>query len=132
MASHELRNPLSGVWQNAEVVGASLSRITEVLREIQIGHIPNSETLDDVYREMKENSEAVESIMLCASHQGRIADGLSLARKDVSTDPRSNHFLSFLIDILNVSKLNMGLLSINLVPFDLAKKVGEVLRMFDV
>jgi hypothetical protein len=35
-------------------------------------------------------------------------------------------------DILNVSKLNMGLLSINLVPFELTAKIQEVLKMFEV
>lgn len=35
-------------------------------------------------------------------------------------------------DILNVSKLNMGLLSITLAPFDLGEKVKEVLRMFEM
>lgn len=65
MASHELRNPLSGVWQNAEVVGSSLERITEVFDEIRLeGTIPDTETLEDIRRELEENTEAVESIML--------------------------------------------------------------------
>lgn len=110
MASHELRNPLSGVLQNAEVIGSSLAKINDVINEMRTGQkLPNAGILDGIYREMIENSEAVESIMLCASHQGRIAD-----------------------DILNVSKLNMGLLSINLVPFDLASKMSDVLRMFSL
>ena len=55
---------------------------------------------------MLENVDAVESIILCASHQGRIAD-----------------------DILNVSKLNMGLLTVNPVPFDLVSRMNEVVRV---
>ncbi|BGO94298.1 hypothetical protein NBRC10512_002748 [Rhodotorula toruloides] len=109
MSSHELRNPLSGVWQNAEVVSASLERYVELLDNLRQGQSVSHEELDDLYNEMLENIEAVESIILCASHQGRIAD-----------------------DILNVSKLNMGLLTVNLMPFELVSRMKDVLRAFEV
>mgnify|MGYP001558149797 CR=1 FL=1 len=35
-------------------------------------------------------------------------------------------------DILNVSKLSMGLLSINSAPFEMVAKLREILRMFDL
>ncbi|KPV74021.1 uncharacterized protein RHOBADRAFT_54592 [Rhodotorula graminis WP1] len=111
MSSHELRNPLSGVWQNAEVVGGSLEKFVEFLDELR--HQPevplDSATVEELHGEMLENVEAIESIMLCASHQTRIAD-----------------------DILNVSKLNMGLLTINVAPFDLVAAVREVVKTFEV
>ncbi|GAA5852766.1 hypothetical protein JCM9279_003962 [Rhodotorula babjevae] len=109
MSSHELRNPLSGVWQNAEVVSTSLAKYVELIDGLRQGHPAPQQVLDDLYNEMLENVEAVESIILCASHQGRIAD-----------------------DILNVSKLNMGLLSINVAPFDLVAAVREVVKTFEV
>ncbi|GAA6054361.1 hypothetical protein JCM3770_003336 [Rhodotorula araucariae] len=109
MSSHELRNPLSGVWQNAEVVSASLEKYVELIDDLRKGHHVPQAALDDLYNEMLENVEAVDSIILCASHQGRIAD-----------------------DILNVSKLNMGLLSINIAPFDLVAAVREVVKTFEV
>ncbi|BGP42546.1 hypothetical protein JCM10450v2_006649 [Rhodotorula kratochvilovae] len=109
MSSHELRNPLSGVWQNAEVVSASLEKYVELIDNLRQGHHVPQSALDDLYNEMLENVEAVDSIILCASHQGRIAD-----------------------DILNVSKLNMGLLSINIAPFDLVAAVREVVKTFEV
>lgn len=109
MSSHELRNPLSGVWQNAEVVSTSLAKYVELIDGLRQGHPAPQRVLDDLYNEMLENVEAVESIILCASHQGRIAD-----------------------DILNVSKLNMGLLSINVAPFDLVAAVREVVKTFEV
>ncbi|KAM0790952.1 hypothetical protein ACM66B_004257 [Microbotryomycetes sp. NB124-2] len=109
MSSHELRNPLSGVWQNAQVVGDSLEKFVELLDDLVDGEVPDTETLEALHSEMLENVEAVESIILCASHQQRIAD-----------------------DILNVSKLNMGLLSIQPVPFDVSAKVQEVVTMFSV
>ena len=77
MASHELRNPLSGVWQNAEVVSGSLERILDLIEDIRSGTMPDEETLEDAQKEMQENIESVESIILCAAHQGRIADGQS-------------------------------------------------------
>ncbi|KPV74030.1 uncharacterized protein RHOBADRAFT_54600 [Rhodotorula graminis WP1] len=109
MSSHELRNPLSGVWQNAEVVSTSLAKYVELIDGLRHGHAAPQRVLDALYDEMLENVEAVESIILCASHQGRIAD-----------------------DILNVSKLNMGLLSINVAPFDLVAAVREVVKTFEV
>ena len=58
---------------------------------------------------MQEDSEAVDSIILASSHQGKVAD-----------------------DILNVSKLSMNMLNIERVPFQLSSKIGEVLRMYEV
>ncbi|BGP19092.1 hypothetical protein JCM10213v2_007179 [Rhodosporidiobolus nylandii] len=109
MSSHELRNPLSGVWQNAEVVAGSLDKYVELLDDLQEGHVPPPHELEALAEEMRENVEAVDSILLCASHQGRIAD-----------------------DILNVSKLNMGLLTIQRTPFKLVPRMNEVLRVFEV
>ncbi|SCZ87449.1 BZ3500_MvSof-1268-A1-R1_Chr2-2g04915 [Microbotryum saponariae] len=109
LSSHEMRNPLSGVWQNAQVLSGSLEQISGVIDDLCAGRTPPQAILENVRREMQENADAVDSIILCASHQGRIAD-----------------------DILNVSKLNMGLLSINPVPFDLTLRMGEVLRMFEM
>ncbi|GAA5995875.1 uncharacterized protein JCM10292_004800 [Rhodotorula paludigena] len=108
MSSHELRNPLSGVWQNAEVVSASLEKYVDLLDSLRQGREVSPKLFDSLYNEMLENVEAVESIILCASHQGRIAD-----------------------DILNVSKLNMGLLSINLAPTHIYAAVQEVVKTFE-
>lgn len=107
MSSHELRNPLSGVWQNAEVVAASLEKFTEWLDELKKVPSLDQEVVKDMHDEMVENLDAIESIQICASHQTRIAD-----------------------DILNVSKLNMGLLSINVAPFDIVAAIREVVRTF--
>ncbi|GAA5982210.1 hypothetical protein JCM5350_007698 [Sporobolomyces pararoseus] len=107
-SSHENRNPLSGVWQNAEVVNASLEKYVDLLEELKDGEVPPPDALKALHDEMLENIEAMESILLCTAHQGRIAD-----------------------DILNVSKLSMGLLTINLVPFELVPRIVEAKRMFE-
>lgn len=93
-------------WQNAEVVSASLGKYVKLLDGLRHGQHVDDQTLQSLHDEMLENVEAVESIILCASHQGRIAD-----------------------DILNVSKLNMGLLTVNPVPFDLVSRMNEVVRV---
>lgn len=127
MVSHELRNPLSAVWQNSQrtsppnlpcrdlhsspfssVLSESLERIGEVLDDWDPAN-PDLDALRDIRREVQEDSEAVDSIILASSHQGKIAD-----------------------DILNVSKLSMNMLNIERVPFQLSSKIGEVLRMYEV
>ncbi|GAA5985317.1 hypothetical protein JCM10908_002618 [Rhodotorula pacifica] len=108
MASHELRNPLSGMWQNAEVVSASLKSLSKWLdRSIKKGMFDSS-VVDEMRQELIENIEGVESIRVCADHQKRIAD-----------------------DIINVSKLNMGLLSIELAPFNFEGVLREVVKSFE-
>ncbi|KAM0747651.1 hypothetical protein T439DRAFT_93583 [Meredithblackwellia eburnea MCA 4105] len=109
LASHELRNPLSAIWQNSETVSISLSHISDFLEDLQNGELPDKDTLADLQEEMRENMEGLSSILLCASHQGRIAD-----------------------DILNVSKLNMGLLSLTQAPFDVVAKLTEILKMWEI
>ncbi|GAA6039110.1 hypothetical protein JCM8097_005330 [Rhodosporidiobolus ruineniae] len=109
MASHELRNPLSGVWQNAEVVASSIDSFIDFLADLREGKPATPSLLEEMHQEALEDADAVASIILCASHQQRIAD-----------------------DILNVSKLNMGLLSINVAPFCLVSSVREVVKTFEV
>ncbi|GAA5824652.1 hypothetical protein JCM11251_005289 [Rhodosporidiobolus azoricus] len=109
MSSHELRNPLSGVWQNAEVVAGSLEKYVDFLEQLKSGRSVSPESVEAHLQEVLEDIDAVENVMLCCEHQRRIAD-----------------------DILNVSKLNMGLLSIQVAPFNLSAAVREVTRTFQV
>lgn len=69
-----------------------------------------------------------ESIILCASHQQRIADDILNVSKLVSLHER-DHMTTY-----SSFKLpqNMGLLSIQPVPFELADKISEVISMFSV
>lgn len=104
MTSHEIRNPLHGIHQAAELLHSSLKTLCEL--------VENNYELSgaDIIRfrsELREDIDAVESIQLCASHQSRIAD-----------------------DIINVSKLSMGLLTTIKTDFDLVGRVREVLSMY--
>ncbi|KAK4705487.1 hypothetical protein P7C70_g716, partial [Phenoliferia sp. Uapishka_3] len=106
--SHELRNPLSGVYQNAELLRESLERFQMFVEDASNGEISEEEAAS-LLPEIIESCEAVDSIILCALHQGRIVD-----------------------DVLNVSRLNMDLLEINPTPFDVTARVNEVLKMFEI
>ncbi|EJD54530.1 hypothetical protein AURDEDRAFT_156314 [Auricularia subglabra TFB-10046 SS5] len=65
LTSHELRNPLNAIWQNAELVEAALTR----LRTRADGDEKYTGTLDEA-------DEAVRNIVLSVAHQTRIADDI--------------------------------------------------------
>lgn len=50
---------LSGVWQNAQVVGESLDKYIDLLEDLQDGDVPDEETVDSLLAEMHENVEAL-------------------------------------------------------------------------
>jgi len=58
-------------WQNAEVVSASLDKYVELLEDLRDGELPSPEEIQSLHDEMIENTEAMESILLCTSHQVR-------------------------------------------------------------
>ncbi|KAH9813703.1 hypothetical protein DFH28DRAFT_1128359 [Melampsora americana] len=114
MTSHEIRNPLHGIHQAAELLHTSLRSIYDNLVEDEDEEADDraerslsKSELDWFKQELEEDIDAVESIQLCASHQSRIAD-----------------------DIINVSKLSMGLLTTIKTEFNLLERVCEVLSMY--
>jgi len=115
-------------WQNAEVVSASLDKYVELLEDLRDGELPSAEEIQALHDEMVENTEAMESILLCTSHQVRFFPCLPIESHVLI--PR--HFQGRIADdILNVSKLNMGLLTINLTAFELIPRIVEVKRIFE-
>ncbi|PLW13674.1 hypothetical protein PCANC_15585 [Puccinia coronata f. sp. avenae] len=104
MTSHEIRNPLHGIHQAAELLYSSLKFLYGLA---QNNHQIAETDLVQFRNELREDIDAIESIQLCASHQSRIAD-----------------------DIINVSKLSMGLLTTIKTDFDLVDRVREVLSMY--
>lgn len=127
-ASHELRNrpsfpsssrkgsadllrlyiALSGVWQNAEVLSSSLQQISALIEDLGDSKPVQTSALLAARSEMRLNLDAVESILICASHQGRIAE-----------------------DILSVSKLNLSLINLVPVAFDIADRALATMRMVE-
>ncbi|KAM0750434.1 hypothetical protein T439DRAFT_381120 [Meredithblackwellia eburnea MCA 4105] len=108
MTSSELRNPLNSVKQNAETVQQSLEHLLEIIERLVRDQSLDTITAEMLSSEMNQNIDGLSAILLCSAHQRRIAD-----------------------DILNVSKVSMGLLNINPRPFNVREKLGDVVRMFD-
>lgn len=127
MICHELRNPLNGIYHNADIVNESMRAVqTEVLKfrdELlrlhattdlsSIAYTPrDSEAVahlfDFIVTELSQNLESLESLNLCAKHQKRIAD-----------------------DVLQMSKLSMNLVSLSISPFDPLVETSNVIRMFE-
>lgn len=104
MTSHEIRNPLHGIHQAADLLYSSLKFLYGL---VENSHQISGPDLVQFRDELREDIDAIESIQLCASHQSRIAD-----------------------DIINVSKLSMGLLTTIKTDFDLVGRVREVLSMY--
>jgi signal transduction histidine kinase len=124
---HELRNPLNGIYHNADIVNESMRAVQiEVLKfrdELlrlhsttdlsSIAYTPgDSEAVahlfDFIVTELSQNLESLESLNLCAKHQKRIAD-----------------------DVLQMSKLSMNLVSLSITPFDPLVETSNVIRMFE-
>ncbi|KAK9717627.1 hypothetical protein K7432_006063 [Basidiobolus ranarum] len=103
MTCHELRNPLNGIYHNADFLSESLEKVQ---RDLQAeSTIKVMKWLND---EIENDLDAVATISLCAQHQKKIAD-----------------------DVLNMSKINMNLLVLvrtNLQPHAI---VTDILRMFE-
>ncbi|KAK4699594.1 hypothetical protein P7C70_g6666, partial [Phenoliferia sp. Uapishka_3] len=85
---HELRNPLSGVLQNAEVLKASFEDIALLVAGMQDGEHPDIETINDLADEVRRtrpelssgnnfvfltkmtaNLDAITSILICTAHR---------------------------------------------------------------
>lgn len=68
---HELRNPLNAISNSAELLGESLNRfLANIDANAQL-----QEVLGPVKSDLREDLDAVETILLSSRHQKRIADG---------------------------------------------------------
>ena len=126
MTCHELRNPLNGIYQNADMMHASLSRMKREVHRLNEYLRPErqhatearlSPRIESTIRrltnwlacEISQDIEAVETINLCARHQKRIAD-----------------------DVLQLSKINMNIITITNVNYDLYAEIKILMRMFEL
>ena len=102
---HELRNPLNAIQHSAELLGESLKRFTGR----QHHTVLSAEDQARYEEELAEDKEAVETIILCSRHQKRIAD-----------------------DVLHISKLSGGLVTLEKSAFNPSDAVANVLQMFSL
>ncbi|KAK4702995.1 hypothetical protein P7C70_g3224, partial [Phenoliferia sp. Uapishka_3] len=106
ITSHEIRNPVSAIIQNAQVVKENLSALDKGLRESLKngdGFSPTPTMLDEIV----EDVYALDSIITMARSQSRIAD-----------------------DILSLAKIQMKTLEIAPVPTQLTEAVKRIASMF--
>ncbi|KAJ3034930.1 hypothetical protein HDV00_004540 [Rhizophlyctis rosea] len=128
MTCHELRNPLNGIYHNADLLHESLKEVqkevTALDRTVEITPWEDSAPVQRkeeqkiavsvkkvtswLGQEVISDLEAVETISLCAQHQKKIAD-----------------------DVLHMSKLSMNLLVLASVDFQPVVEIRKVLRMFE-
>ncbi|KAJ3054919.1 hypothetical protein HK097_000335 [Rhizophlyctis rosea] len=131
MTCHELRNPLNGIYHNADLLHESLEKVQKevdglhkTVNIIPMGTVEESpvqqrsaesriatsvkKVASWLGREVVSDLEAVETISLCAQHQKKIAD-----------------------DVLHMSKLSMNLLVLSMVDFQPVTEIKKVLRMFE-
>lgn len=97
---------MNAIQHSAELLGESLKRFNE--REPIQPHLSPAERAQ-FEAELAEDQEAVNTIVLCARHQKRIAD-----------------------DVLHISKLNGNLITLAKSAFDPAAAVENTLKMFNL
>ena len=124
---HELRNPLNGIYHNADIVSESVTSVREqvlklrddLFRTHKTNDLSNieysyqdSQTISHLVEfldtELAQDLESLKSLNLCAKHQKRIAD-----------------------DVLQMSKLSMNLVSLTITQFDPLQETRNVIRMFE-
>jgi signal transduction histidine kinase len=124
---HELRNPLNGIYHNADIVFESMTSIRDVILRFRDEMLPTNNLhqppklictpeesqalahlIDFLDTELVQDLESLEALNLCAKHQKRIAD-----------------------DVLQMSKLSMNLVSLTEIPFDPLVETSNVIRMFE-
>ncbi|KAJ3044232.1 hypothetical protein HDV00_002910 [Rhizophlyctis rosea] len=117
MICHELRNPLNGIYNNADLLNERLQAMQRDLRHLQVlvSQADQPKMLEDANRlfnhmlkELVHDLEAVEMISLCAKHQKTIAD-----------------------DVLHMSKISMNLLVLAQVDYQPRVEIANILKMFE-
>ncbi|KAJ3150504.1 hypothetical protein HDU86_006382 [Geranomyces michiganensis] len=116
MTAHELRNPLNGIYHNADLIHESLEKVHEEVNGLRrkYSHISGG-TLDQGFEQalarvdtdILQSIEAIETINQCAQHQKNIAD-----------------------DVLQVSKISMNLLRLSHVDYQPRNEIQSIVRMF--
>ncbi|TPX55503.1 hypothetical protein PhCBS80983_g05265 [Powellomyces hirtus] len=120
MTCHELRNPLNGIYHNADLIHESLEKVQSEVNVIKKAVSFCNRTSDDaesarigksltrINSDILQSIEAVETINQCAQHQKNIAD-----------------------DVLQVSKISMNLLRLSRVDYQPRQEIQSVVRMFE-
>ncbi|KAG9099125.1 hypothetical protein FS749_002085 [Ceratobasidium sp. UAMH 11750] len=106
VTSHELRQPVSAIIQNAEVVRANMRGLRDLLedcRKRNVSYVPS----ERLTAELDDDLQAMESIAQCGLAQARIAN-----------------------DVLSLSRIQLNVLSIIPTEFDIRRETGQILMVF--
>jgi signal transduction histidine kinase len=77
MTCHELRNPLNAIYNSSVLLSESLARIKSTVNLLQTADATAQlrSICLDIEAEVDENIDCAQTIVMCAKHQQRIADG---------------------------------------------------------
>ncbi|KAG8766784.1 hypothetical protein FRC12_006659 [Ceratobasidium sp. 428] len=106
VTSHELRQPVSAIIQNAEVVRTNMKGFRDLLQDCRkrnVSYVPTERIL----MELEDDLQAMESITQCGLAQARIAN-----------------------DVLSLSRIQLNVLSILPTEFDIRRETGQILMVF--
>ncbi|GAA5861815.1 hypothetical protein JCM8547_008562 [Rhodosporidiobolus lusitaniae] len=107
VTSHEIRNPISAILQNADFTRSSLQSLRSTLVSLKERSSLPSELDGKLFDDLEEDIEALDSITECGLAQERIAN-----------------------DILGLAQIQLSKYSITPVEFDLATSLRNICRMF--
>ncbi|KAG9079051.1 hypothetical protein FRC06_007983, partial [Ceratobasidium sp. 370] len=106
VTSHELRQPVSAIIQNAEVVRNNMKGLRELLNDCRKRNISYAPT-ERMLSELEDDLQAMESIAQCGLAQARIAN-----------------------DVLSLSRIQLNVLSIIPTEFDIRRETSQILMVF--
>ncbi|KAG8762531.1 hypothetical protein FRC11_009066, partial [Ceratobasidium sp. 423] len=106
VTSHELRQPVSAIIQNAEVVRTNMKGLRDLLHDCQRRKIPYSPT-ERMLTELEDDLQAMDSIQQCGLAQARIAN-----------------------DVLSLSRIQLNVLPIIPSEFDIRRETNQILIVF--
>ncbi|KAG9123835.1 hypothetical protein FRC07_013808 [Ceratobasidium sp. 392] len=106
VTSHELRQPVSAIIQNAEVIHTNMKGMRDLLQDCQKRNVSYMPT-ELVLAELEDDLQAMESITQCGLAQARIAN-----------------------DVLSLSRIQLNVLSIIPTEFDIRREAGQILMVF--
>ncbi|KAJ1307038.1 hypothetical protein OPQ81_008017 [Rhizoctonia solani] len=106
VTSHELRQPVSAIIQNAEVVTTNMKGLRDLLCDCRKRGISYTPT-DRLLNELEDDLQAMNSITQCGLAQARIAN-----------------------DVLSLSRVQLNVLSIVSTDFDIRRETSQILLVF--
>ncbi|KAH7327637.1 hypothetical protein B0J17DRAFT_680426 [Rhizoctonia solani] len=106
VTSHELRQPVSAIIQNAEVVRTNMKALRDLMHDCQRRKISYSPT-ERMLTELEDDLQAMDSIKQCGLAQARIAN-----------------------DVLSLSRIQLNVLSIIPSEFDIRRETNQILIVF--